>query len=130
MLFVLQCLFLANITWDFFLTVVVSSSHRALVFSGLSAGTTMFLIVPWIIGILVLATMLLVYMKKQEEGTNPLTIRVHFDYGLLMLLYVALIVFALINPAVAWPIVLNYLVNIVWAGALIYFRYRVMRLYF
>jgi hypothetical protein len=39
-------------------------------------------------------------------------------------LYIGLIILAILNPLVAWPLIMNYSMNIAWAVALIYFRYK------
>lgn len=116
---VFQGLFLATTTWDFFLTVVVNS-HRSLVFSGLASGTAMFIIIPWILGIFVLALVILSFLSRKD--IPKLTRRVNYEYGLFILIYGALAILAITNPVIMWPVVMNYIVNIIWAGALIYFR--------
>ena len=119
MLCIFQGLFLASTTWDFFLTVVVQS-HRALVFAGLSAGTSAFIILPWIVGIFIVAAMLVFFMISKEKAV--LSTRINFEYIGMALVYAALFFIAIFNPMVAWPVVVNYIVNVVWAVSLVYFR--------
>jgi hypothetical protein len=122
MLFTCQALFLGTTAWDFFLTVIVQS-HRSLVFTGIGASLSTFIILPWIIGIFVLMFMLLLYMANEDK--QLMITRWNFDYIGMIILYVIMFVLALTNPVVAWPILLNYLINIAWAGSLIYFRLAV-----
>jgi hypothetical protein len=119
MLCLFQGLFLASTTWDFFLTVVVHS-HRALVFAGLSTGTAAFIILPWITGIFIMAAMLVAFMISKEKSV--MSTRINFEYGGMICVYLVLFFMAMFNPVVAWPIVMNYLVNAVWAASLIYYK--------
>jgi hypothetical protein len=130
MLFVFQFLFLLNVSWDFFLTVLLNTSQGALVIAGLPTLAVTLLSLSWIIVVFVLAVKLLSYLKKRETDDNPLVFWVHFGYIFLMILYVVLMILAILNPVVAWPIIVQYLVNILWAATLIYFRHRIKTLYF
>lgn len=123
MLFTYQALFLGTTSWDFFLTVIVQS-HRSLIFSSLGAAS-MFLIFPWIIGLFVLTFMLLIYMVDEEK--QLMVTKWNFDYIGMIILYIIMFLLALFNPIVAWPIMLNYLINIAWAGSLLYFRLALRR---
>ena len=124
MLCIFQGAFLATTTWDFFLTVVVHS-HRSLVFAGLSAGTATFIILPWIVGIFIMAAMLVAYMISKEK--SALSKRINFEYSGIVCVYVVLFFMALFNPLVSWPVAMNYLVNIVWAISLMYFRIAIRK---
>jgi hypothetical protein len=130
MLFAFQFLFLVNVSWDFFLTVLVNTSEGALVIAGLPGAAIILLTLSWIIVTFVLAIKLLSYLKKRETNDNPLIFWVHFGYVFLMILYVILMILAILNPLVPWPVVIQYLVNVLWAATLVYFRHRVKTLYF
>lgn len=119
MIQIFQGLFLATTTWDFFLTIIVKS-HRSLVFSVMAPGTAMFIIVPWILGIFILSIIILSFFSR--GGMPKLTKRVNYEYGLFIFIYGALAILAIFNPIVMWPVVMNYIVNIIWAGILIYIR--------
>lgn len=125
LLFAFQALFLASTTWDFFLTVIVANSHRALIFSQLGIFTTGIIVIPWLVLIFVLSAMLLVFLYKKDKNQPELATGVHYGYFILSLLYLIFFFLGIFNPVVAWPIVLNYIVNFVWSIVLIFFRIRV-----
>jgi hypothetical protein len=128
LLIALQALFLASTVWDFFLTVLVPSSHRALVFSGLgSVATVYFLIVPWALCILVSLITFIVFLCNTDH--NPIRKGSHYKYAILGLIYLCFTVLAILNPAVMWPIVFNYIVDVVWVGVILYYRVVIGNLY-
>lgn len=124
LLFAFQVLFLATATWDFFLTAVISNSHRALVFSQLGAISTGLIVVPWLASLFVLSIMLIVFLINKEKNQPILTTRVHYEYGVFSIIYLVLAISATTNPLVGWPVVLNYIVNFFWSIILIYFRIK------
>jgi len=119
MLVAFQGLFIASTTWDFFLTVVVKESHRALVFSTLAPAAATFIIVPWILGILFLAAMLAIYSFNKD---SIIASRIHYEYSGMTVLYMFLFVLGCLSASISWPLLLNYAVNCVWAISLVYFR--------
>jgi hypothetical protein len=128
LLIALQALFLATVTWDFFLTVLVPNSHRALVFSGLgSAATVYFVIVPWAICILWALISFIAFLCNTDH--NPVRGMTHYKYATLGLIYLCFTVLAILNPAVMWPIVLNYIITVTWAGIILYYRVVIGNLY-
>lgn len=120
MLFVYQALFVGTTAWDFFLTVVVGGSIRSQIFSILPATTSFLIIVPWLIGIFLLALMLLIYLNNKDY--SPPTYKVNFEYIGMMIIYVVLFLLSIFTPSIPWILVFNYLVNIVWIWSLIRFR--------
>lgn len=128
-LMTLQVLFVATLTWDFFLTVLVKTSHRASVILGTTSAIAPIIIFFWIlviIGLLVLA-----FCSSKADAGIASSKFIRYEYLFLvmsMILYVALIILALINPLVLWPILINYAVNIIWVCLLIYFRYHFSRI--
>lgn len=128
LLIALQALFLATTVWDFFLTVLVPNSHRALVFSGLgSIATVYFIIIPWAICILWALITFVIFLCNTDH--NPIRGMTHYKYAILGLIYVCFTVLAILNPAVMWPIVLNYIINVVWVGLILYYRVVIGNLY-
>ena len=125
LLFAFQALFLASTTWDFFLTIIVANSHRALIFSQLGIFTSGIIVTLWLILIFVLAALLLVFLYKKDKNQPGLATVVHHGYFILSLIYLIFFFLGIVNPVVAWPIVLNYMVNFVWSIALIFFRIRI-----
>ena len=125
MLFTYQVLFIGTTAWDFFMTVVVSNSLRSLIFSELPSGMSVFIIAPWLLGLFILTATILAFIFKNEFGP-PIT-PINFEYGGIMIVYIILFILSLFNPAVSWPLVVNYLINIVWAGTLICFRLALQR---
>jgi hypothetical protein len=43
------------------------------------------------------------------------------------ILYVILFVLSLFNPAIIWPIMLNYIVYMLWAGSLACFKSAIIK---
>jgi hypothetical protein len=124
----MQALFLATIVWDFFLTVLVPTSHRALVLSGLgSVATVYFVIVPWAICILVSLITFIIFLCNTDH--NPIRGVSHYKYAILGIIYMCFTALAILNPAVTWPIVLSYIINVVWAGTILYYRVVIGNLY-
>lgn len=122
MLVILRTLFVVTISWDFFLTIGFQTAQRALVFTGIGSMFAPYLIALWLFTIVGLVFVLIygTYGKKEcEEKIGKLA------YILLassFLLYGSLLVLSIIIPVVAWPVVLNYLINLSWVISLIYFR--------
>ena len=128
-LMTLQVLFVATLTWDFFLTVLVKTSHRASVMLGSASAVAPIIIFFWILVIVGLSVLVLCSSKSDAGIASGKFIR--YEYLFLVMsaiLYVALIILALINPLVLWPILINYAVNIIWVVLLIYFRYHFSRI--
>lgn len=120
----MQALFIGTVAWDFFLTIL-TQSIRSHIFTGMPAAVSMMIIIPWILGIFILLAMLLIFMINKD--TDPLISNKNFEYGGMALVYIILFFIGLFNPLIPWPIVLNYLLNIVWAGSLICFRIAILR---
>ena len=115
-----QALFVVNTVWDFFLTVVVPNSIRSHIFANISSVASVFIVLPWLLGIFALT--ILLFGSLVNGQSELITHRINVEYGAMMLVYIALFGVACFNPAIAWPIMLNYVVNIVWACTLICFR--------
>ena len=115
-----QSLFVVNTVWDFFMTVVVPNSVRSHIFANISATASIFIILPWLIGIFALTILL---FGSLVNGENELIKhKINIEYGAIMIVYIALFIVSCFNPVMVWPIMLNYVVNIVWACTLICFR--------
>jgi uncharacterized membrane protein len=98
------------------------------VFSGLgSVATVYFLIVPWALCILVSLITFIVFLCNTDH--NPIRSRSHYKYAILGLIYLCFTVLAILNPAVMWPIVFNYIVDVVWVGVILYYRVVIGNLY-
>jgi hypothetical protein len=122
MLIMLRVLLVATLSWDFFLTFGFQASQRALLLSGIGSVFTPYVIALWILTIIGM-TFILVYgtygKKECEEKISKIA------YLLMasgFVLYGSLIILSLLNPIVAWPVILNYMVNLVWIMSLIYFK--------
>lgn len=130
-LILVRMIFALTITWDFFLTVVVSTSQRAQVLTGLGA-----VFAPWIVGLwlVVLLGMLVLLYDHAFINTDMKTVNkkkmylVHGVFVLTIILYASLAILAFLNPLVFWPVVVNFCVNILWSGTLIYFRYKMQQI--
>ena len=125
MLFAFQALFVGTTAWDFFLTVIVQESVRSHIFLMLPAGLSIFIIAPWLIGLFILTGSLIVFAFHKDFG--PPMGKINFEYGGIMIVYVILFILSVFNPAVSWPFMLNYLINIIWAWSLICFRLAAQR---
>lgn len=126
LLITLRTLFVATLTWDFFLTVVIKTSARAHVLQGMAAPFAPFVVIVWLITIIGLSLLLLdiVFNKTADDADGN---RKYTAYGLLILsifLYVILAVLAFVNPIVIIPVIINFIVNLAWAVALLYFRIK------
>lgn len=121
-----QGIFLATTAWDFFLTVIIDS-HRSLVLANFAGLASALIIIPWIAGIFVLLIVFLSFLMRRDSlDTKIMKHRVSLEYSIFVVIYSVLAVLAIINPVISWPVVLNYLVNVVWAALLIYFRTKVI----
>lgn len=118
----LRILFLMTVSWDFFLTLVSKASQRALVLTGVGSGYTPIIFVPWAFCLFVLALFVLQHLTRKNQS-SPLK-HGQFIYYAFIGLYLILSCIAFMNPLISWPLIINYLVNIVWAGTIIYFRHR------
>ena len=119
----LRILFLMTVSWDFFLTMTAKASQRALVLTGVGAQYTPFIVIPWALCILLLA--ILVYFQLRRIDQSIVTQYGYYIFFAFIGLYLILMLVALINPLILWPLLVNYAVNIVWALTIIYFRYKV-----
>jgi hypothetical protein len=115
-----QGLFICTTVWDFFMTVIIPNSVRSHIFSGISTTLSMILIVSWLLGIFILTGILFTFLLRDEYKPMPVTINI--EYSGIILLYSVLGIISLFNPIIVWPVILNYVVNILWAFTLIYFR--------
>lgn len=119
----LRILFLLTVSWDFFLTIIAKAAQRALVLTGVGTTYTPFIIFPWAITLFALALLILLHLKKDDQAA--ITTYGYFVYISFIIIYAMLAIIAFINPLVAWPLIINYLVNIVWAISIMYFRSKV-----
>lgn len=124
LLFALQALFIGTTSWDFYLTLI-SQSARSHIFASLPIDIVGFIIFPWIIGIFILSITLVVFMFNKEYRFTAEWI--NFEYIGMLVLYSVLFVLSIFTPIIPVPIVLNYLVNIVWLWILICIRRSVRR---
>lgn len=128
LLVTMQALFLATTIWDFFLTVLVQSSQRALVFSGLgNVATVWFVIAPWAVCIALLVITFIIFLIYHDH--RPIQTHIHYYYGFLGLMYIAFAILAFSNPLVMWPVIMSYIVNVIWVGFILYYRILVSQLY-
>lgn len=119
----LRILFLMTVSWDFFLTIISKASQRALLLTGVGAQYTPIVVIPWAACILLLAILLYFQLKKDDQSV--VTQYGYYVYFAFIGLYVILSCIALINPLISWPLMLNYIVNILWASTIVYFRFKV-----
>src|ERR1017187_10544158 len=98
MLFANQALFIASTAWDFFLTVVVSNSARSMIFSALPFGISVFIIVPWLVGIFILTGSLIIFALHKDYG--PPVYKINFEYGGIMILYIVLFLLSMFTGAI------------------------------
>lgn len=119
----LRILFLMTVSWDFFLTIIAKASQRALLLTGIGAQYTPFIIIPWACAILILAILLLAHLKHIDQSV--VTTYGYAVYIIFIIIYTLLTIITFMNPLVAWPLAINYLVNITWAAIIIYFRFKV-----
>lgn len=115
-------LFLCIISVDFFITMVALSSQRALIFTGFGAMFHPYAIIIWLILILGLTTVLMVSLKQGKLDHHKFPYFAYIFLILAIMFYTGLIVLAIISPAVAWPIMVAYAINIMLSFSLIYFR--------
>ena len=128
MLISMQLLLLATTFWDFWITLFIHSSLRAMVFSGLgTVSTVAFITVPWAICIILLSLTFIAFLIRPEHCT--IQVSTHYMYGFLCVMYSAFTILAITNPLVMWPIALSYAVNAIWAGVVLYFRILVKSIY-
>lgn len=125
MLFTFQALFLGTTIWDFFLTVIITTSARSEMFVALIPASV-FIIVPWIVLIFIL-TIFLFRALLTRDTDRSLLAPIHLGYGLLCVLYLIFFAVAVVSPLIAWPLVMNYFINAVWAGSIVFFRIRILK---
>lgn len=115
-----QALYICTTVWDFFLTVAIPNSNRSQIFSALSPTLSVTIILCWLASILILTVILFSYLLKDEY--TPVTPTVNIEYSIIIVLYACILIITLFNPIILWPLVLNYIVNIIWGITLICFR--------
>jgi hypothetical protein len=124
-LFTLQALFLGTAIWDFFLTVIIETSKRSEVFAVLAPGLSGIILIPWL-GSIIILTLFLFRVLMRKHYDKPLLKPLHIGYFILFLVYLILMILALINPVITWPLVMNYFINGSWAVAILYFRIKIL----
>jgi hypothetical protein len=122
MLVILRSLFVVTITWDFFLTIGFQTAQRALVFTGIGSLFAPYLIVLWLFVIVGMAFTLIYGTYGKKECEEKIAKLAYFMLFLSFILYGSLLVLSVLITVVAWPVVLNYLINLTWVACLIYFR--------
>lgn len=126
-LFMLQALFLGTSLWDFFLTVIITASKRSEIFTVLATGFSGIILIPWIVTTIILLIFLFSVLSKRPSRKLLLT-PIHFGYGAMFLVYLSLMILALLNPVITWPLVANYFINASWAAAIIFLRVKVQNI--
>lgn len=118
----LYTLFVGTVAWDFYLTLV-TTSLRSTTLHILPSGISAFIIFSWLGAVLILSFMLMFFIFTKDQYAIPPYIT--FPYVLIMCVYGALFVLAILTPAIPIPLAVNYLVNAVWAAILIYFTHEI-----
>lgn len=122
MLIMLRVLFTITLSWDFFLTVGFQTSQRALVFSGVGALFSPYLIILWLLCIVGMTFILIYGTYGKKECQEKISKLAYLLMAGGFVLYGSLVILAIMNPIVAWPVILNYIVNLGWVMSLVYFR--------
>ena len=125
MLSVFQSLFLLTASWDFFTTIIITSSARSKIFFGLSIWATSLVTIMWISGIFLAACLLVVSMFTRKY--TMLNYGIDAQYSMLSTVYVILFIVGIFNTLVPWTIILNYATNLIWAVSLVIFRILINR---
>lgn len=128
-LITMRALFIATITWDFFLTVVIKTSQRAHILMGPGAVFAPFVTILWIAIIIGCFCLMIGPIFKSPVDVTP--VRKFTIYSVLIsviFLYGGLTILAFINPLVLWPVVVNFMVDMTWAFALLYFGPKYQRM--
>jgi len=116
-----------TITWDFFLTVIISTSQRALVLSGIGPVLASAVIGSWAISIIVLYLLLFTLIGAKGVTVEKYTKIAYFFLVVIVLVYAALFVLAIYH-GVVFAVIMSEAVNMLWGLALIYFRYHNIKL--
>jgi hypothetical protein len=119
MLTAIRVVFLATVTWDFFLTLITKASQRSLALTGVGAVYAPFIIIPWAAAIFILAALL---FDRAFRDWASITKYGYIIYVFFIILYLSLAILAYINPLVSWPLIFNFVVNAIWSGVIMYFR--------
>ena len=127
LLFMMQCLFLVNITWDFFLTTV-AVSNRGHILTTLSTTATTMVVVPWIQAIIFLSIMMLLFICSTRLP-KIMGVLLNIEYAIVIMVYVILLILSITNPLIHWAVFVNYAANIVWAVSILFFRYLIKHNY-
>lgn len=120
-----QVLFTATTAWDFFLSVIVIESYRYALFASLPSALAATIVVPWLIGIFFLLAVVVVFAVKGNHSLVPYPIE--YGYGLIAAIYFLLILVTIVMTS-SWPLMLNYIVNFVWAASIVKERRRMVYL--
>lgn len=118
----LRFLFILVLASDFFLTLLSVTSHSALVLTGYGAIFHPFAIIIWMILIIGLSVSFTGTLSKGKLDCNVFSKLSYCMLTLSIIFYTIMIVLTIINPIVAWPSILMYATNIIWASGLVYFR--------
>lgn len=113
---------LLSIIWDFFLTVAVSTSARSLVFTGIGSSFSNIIIPIWLLVILFLIT---VVIYESFTGTISNSKFSYFVLSVSGSMYMILVILAIMNPSVAFPVVLSFVSLGIWSFVLIYFKKKI-----
>lgn len=124
-LIALRVLFVLNLVWDFFLTVVIQSSMRSHVLLDFGAAFAPYIIILWII---VITGSILLFPELIKDPTErKYILSIQFCYIILIsavVLYLVLFIISILNILILWPIVVSYGMSLLWAGVLLYFKYQ------
>ncbi len=131
LLLALRILFVTQLTWEFFLTIVFKTSVRSHVLMGAIAPFAPFIVVIWLIVIVGLTALVSegVYRTTAIEPTLKRQYIAYTLIGVTTLLYTVLTILAIVNPLTAWPVALSFGMDIMWSVAMFYFRYKFQRIY-
>lgn len=117
-----QFLFVLSTIWDFFLTVIIHSVRSGIF--DMVPSWAIFIIGPWIIMIFILSFLLIVSIVTEDR---PVVKHDTYGYVVMIIIYAILFLLSLFNPLISWPLLLNYLVSILWATSLAYFKLAIIK---
>lgn len=121
-----RILFLLHMIWDFFLTVSIPSSMRSRALLDFGASFSPIIIILWITTIIGLIILLFIdAIRKAGIRQDETTVMANYLVLICaMILYSMLFFTSLMNILILWPIVASFGTGLLWAGILLYFRYK------
>ena len=121
----LRALFILNMVWDFFMTVVMHAPQHGYVLLDTGAAFAPYITIIWILAIIG-SIFILFDIAQVDKHFRSFFISsgAAIALTLAVVLYTMLVGIAVTSSIIIWPMVLGYGINLLWAIGLLYCQIR------